>query len=194
MSPEAVRIDLVVEGQGEVQAVPLLVRRICHELLDRYGFETTPPVRRPRSSLPKAGELEKAVRLARLNTGGEGPVLVLLDADDDCPAELGPALRSRAGATDVAIVLANREFETWFLYAAESLRGKSHLSATLVTPPDPEAKRDAKGWLTRQMPDGHAYSPTVDQAALVAAMDLNAAQSSPSFARLCRELARLIPA
>jgi hypothetical protein len=54
--------------------------------------------------------------------------LVLLDADDDCPAELGPKIQDRARQVvphrSVSVVLANREYEAWFLAAAGSLHGQ----------------------------------------------------------------------
>jgi hypothetical protein len=42
------------------------------------------------------------------------------------------------------------------------------------------------------MTAGRRYSPSVDQAALVAGMDLSSARSCKSFDRLCREVARLL--
>jgi hypothetical protein len=35
----------VIEGQGEVEAVPLLVRRICHEIHSDFSIQTSHPVR-----------------------------------------------------------------------------------------------------------------------------------------------------
>lgn len=42
------------------------------------------------------------------------------------------------------------------------------------------------------MVPGRKYSPSVDQAALVAAMDMTAARPCRSFDRLCREIERLV--
>src|SRR5688572_29082730 len=99
-------------------------------------------------------------RVAR-TVGTEGAVLVVLDGDDDCPAQLGPVLLRRAeGACrtiPVAVVLAKKEFEAWFIASAASLAGRRGLPADLRAPADPEAIRDAKGWLSCQMPRG---SPT----------------------------------
>jgi hypothetical protein len=84
--------------------------------------------------------------------GGNTAALVLLDADDDCPAELGPGLLGRArmaqAALPVSIVLANREFEAWFLAGAPSLSGQRGLAPGLQVPAEPEKPRDCKGWLT----------------------------------------------
>jgi hypothetical protein len=140
--------------------------------------------------------LERAIQLARSTNQSQGPVLVVLDADEDCPAILGSALKSRALALvqprDVSITIPKYEFETWFLSAAKSLGGLRGLRPELIPPRDPEAIRGAKEWLSRNMLPGRNYSPSVDQTALVAGMDLALARSCNSFNRFCREIERLI--
>ena len=112
-----------------------------------------------------AGGVENAVSAAALRVDTAGGVLVLLDADDDCPAALGPALleRARAARSDVpiSVVLANREFEAWFIAAAESLAGTHGFPADLTAPADPEKIRGAKEWLGQRKTDGRPYKPTV---------------------------------
>jgi hypothetical protein len=80
--------------------------------------------------------------------GPSGGILVLLDADDDCPAELAPALlnRARSARPDrrVSVVLAKREFEAWFLASAQSLAGRFSSPADMEAPDDPEGVRGAK--------------------------------------------------
>ena len=110
---------------------------------------------------------------------------MLLDADDDCPARLGPHLHQRAvnarPDVPVPVVLANREYEAWFLAAASSLAGLRHFPSMMVGPQDPEAIRGAKEWLTRQRP-GLPYKETADQVALSALIDLaEARRNAPSF-------------
>ena len=95
MPGDAVWFGFVVEGKGEVDAIPFLIRRICSELFGIYP-QTTRPVRLTKSKLVQAGELERAIRFAKHLNLEQGPVLVVLDADDDCPAILGPSLRTRA--------------------------------------------------------------------------------------------------
>jgi hypothetical protein len=186
----------VVEGHGEVFAVPILIRRIV-EMIDPERFvHVHRPIRVNRGTMLKAGELERYVDLARLQHEGDGAVLVLLDADDDCPADLGPKLLDRAQAVQpgaVSVVAAMKEFEAWFLAAAESLAGRRGLSTDLAAPPDPEGVRDAKGWLQSRRTDGLAYSPTIDQPALTAVFDLEVARAkAPSLDKLCREIERLL--
>ncbi|MEO8658450.1 MAG: DUF4276 family protein [Bryobacteraceae bacterium] len=192
MPDSVVNFAFVIEGEGEVAAMPLLVRRICHELLGVFAVRTARPVRVTKAKLIRSGELERAIRLARSTNPAHGPVLVVLDADDDCPALLGPSLKSRTQSGDTAIVIPKYEFETWFLTAAASLAGRRGLREGLVPRPDPEMVRGAKEWLTRNMVPGRTYSPAIDQAALVAGMDLNIARSCRSFERLCREIERLV--
>jgi len=137
------------------------------------------------------------VQLAALDARPGGAVLVVLDADEDCPKTLAAQLlrRARTGVADlpVSVVLAKREFEAWYLAAAESLRGQRGLPPDLEPPPEPEAIRGAKEWLQRHMPFGRRYSETLDQPALAAVFNLELARRrSPSFEKLCREMARLL--
>jgi hypothetical protein len=149
--------------------------------------------------LVKSGELERYVELAMRSVAGTGALLVLLDADDDCPATLGPELltRVRAVREDVpaVVVVANREFEAWLLASADSLRGHRGLPDDLEPPGDSEAIRDAKGWLQDRRIDGRAYSPTIDQPALTAVLQLDRARTrSASFDKLWRDIEHLIAA
>jgi hypothetical protein len=151
-------------------------------------------LRIPKSKLIRRGELERAVDLAARKIGGLGAMLLLFDGDDDCPAELGPRLAQRVAEVrndlPSAVVLAKREFEAWFLAAAESLRGLRGLHADLQPPPDPEAVRGAKEWLAERMAGG--YSETLDQPALAARFDLDMARRAPSFDKCYREVVRLL--
>ena len=189
-------VGLVVEGHGEVKAAPVLFRRLAHEIDPSVNLEVLPPIRKPRSSLVnKQGELERAVELAALKARPRGGVFVLLDSDDACPAELAPSLLARAKPAGlglpVSVILPQREFEGWFLVAAESIRGKRGLPADLVPPQNPEEIRGAKGWLRDRM-HGRVYSETIDQPALAAIFDLNQARAAKSFDKCCRELRLLI--
>jgi hypothetical protein len=185
----------IVEGHGEVTAVPILIRRIvAHYAPDVYAH-VEPPIRASRAGLMKAGELERTIELAARRTQAVDGILILLDADDDCPRELAEALASRARAARpdraIAVVIANREYEAWFLAAAESLRGKRGLGEILQPPPDSEAIRDAKGWLTHHAAQGLAYRPTIDQPALTDIFDLEQAYAARSFRKLVKEVVAL---
>lgn len=188
----------IVEGHGERESVPILVRRIANLIDPGLVVHLAAVIRIPRDKLVKAGELERAVSLAARNLSRNGAILVLVDADDACPATLGPDLLARAVNTrpDIVqgVVLAKFEFEAWFLAAAQSLRGLRGLPADLTAPRVPEAIRGAKGWLSERMgPEAH-YSETIDQPALTAAFDMTQAQTANSFDKCDREIRRLIAA
>ena len=143
-----VKIGCIVEGESEVATVPLLIRRIAANLYPELPIVVPPPIRRPRNKIVKENELERAVEFVARQVGGQGAIFIILDSDDDCPAQLGPELLHRASQTrsdlPIAVVLAKREFETWFLAAAESLRGQRGLGNDIHSPNDPEAIRGAK--------------------------------------------------
>ncbi|MEU4406817.1 DUF4276 family protein [Streptosporangium sp. NPDC023963] len=195
---EAVTIAAVVEGEGEVAALPVLLRRIAEEL-SVWTVRIPTPRRVPRSKLVAPGGIESAVLQASYQVDGRGGILLLIDADDDCPATTGPALLERArrarGDREISMVLANREFEAWFLAAAPSLAGQRGLANPLESPVDPEGPRDAKGWLSARKTDGTSYRPTADQAALTAIFDMaQARKNAPSFDKFWRDVERLMRA
>lgn len=191
-----VLIAPVVEGHGDCDAIPVLVRRVAESLFPPVYPRVESPLRVPRNRLIKPGELERAVEYSARRVGQEGRVLIVIDADDDCPATLGPELLRRAtqarGDVRTGVVIAKREYEAWFLTGAESLRGKRGLSDELTPPPNPESMRGPKEWLTRHKRDGSAYVETLDQAALTACLDLDLTRRSDSFDKCYRELTRLL--
>ncbi|MFY0575858.1 DUF4276 family protein [Cystobacter fuscus] len=187
------KLGLIVEGHGEVQAVPLLVRRLLKDLAPELHPTLLPPHRVSRGQLVKEDELRRAIELMARKVGDGGRIHVLLDADDDLPCQLGPRLldwaRKQRPDRAVSIVIAKREYEAWFLASAESLQGYRGLPADLVAPPAPETVRNAKGWLGNHMPTG--YQETIDQPAFTSRFDLEAARRTDSFDKLVRELGRL---
>jgi uncharacterized protein DUF4276 len=189
-------IASIVEGDGEVRALPKLLHRIAVEL-GVPELRTSPPMRIPRGRITSAGGIERAVEAGALRVPSKGGVLVLLDADDDCPADCGPVLLTRAKAARldrrVSVVLANREFEAWFLAAAPSLAGQFGFPADFPRPRRPESPRDCKGLLSKARPKGQPYKETVDQAPLTSAFDLKMAREhSDSFDKFYREVAVLL--
>ena len=179
----------IVEGHGEVQAVPILLQRMLFEIRDDAFLRVNPALRVKAGSFLNdhdyfAKYLELAARKAKPHA--RGSVLILLDCDDDCPAKVGPELAARAAAVrgDVPIIvaLAYREYETWFLAAANSLRGVGGLPLDLNPPAAPESIRGAKGWLAAQMP--HGYNEPNDQPGFTSAFSFGEAAAIPSFARL----------
>lgn len=190
------RIASIVEGHGECEAVPILIRRIANTLDPAIAVSVHPVLRVPGSRLAKQGEIERTIELAARKNAGQGAILVLMDCDDGCPAQDAPELLQRATAAradlPISVVLAKREYEAWFLAAAESLRGRRGLPLDLVGPPNPEDIRGAKEWLADRMPRGQGYSESSDQPALTSAFDMNAARCADSFDKCYREIVRLL--
>jgi hypothetical protein len=185
----------VVEGFSEVEAMPVLLRRFLEEAAV-WDLQVAKPFRVKRQLVVRDGELERAVALAVSDRPEPEAVVIVLDADDDCPATLGPALLVRARsatALPVILVLANREYEGWLLGAKQSLRGTRGIRDDANAPDDPEAIRDAKGRLSANMTEGERYVEVEDQAALTQAMSLHeAAGRCPSFEKLRRDLTSLL--
>lgn len=190
-----IRLATIVEGDGEVKAVPVLVRRVGMDVAPLAALDVVRPVRVPRGLLLKEDGLERYVNLAASRAGPGGGILVLLDANGDCPAELAPVLlrRARAARPDrlIEVVIAKCEYEAWFIATIDCLRGTRRISSTANVPPNPESIRGAKEWLRARM--SGRYSPTADQAALTARFDMTLARRrSPSFDKMWRAVRALL--
>jgi len=149
------------------------------------------PFRVKRDKIVKEGELEKAINYGVRNRENIGAILILLDADDDCPALLGAKLKNRGEqVTDLplAVVIANKELEGWFLGGKESLRGIRSIRQDASPPPDPEGIRGAKERLTKNMHPGARYIEVDDQPAFAANLDFDLTKTRcPSFDKFLRE-------
>ncbi len=191
-----VKIGCIVEGHGDVVAVPLLIRRIAAELHPDLVIETPRPIRVHRNQVVQADKLERRVELATQRIDGQGAIFIVLDADDACPAQLGPELINRVSQTrsdlPIAVVLAKYEFEAWFLASAESLRGQRGLKDNIQPPNEPETIRGAKEWLTHRMEGSRTYSETHDQPALAALFDMEQARQADSFDKCYRDIVSLL--
>ncbi len=190
----ALTIFPIVEGHGDVLATPILLRRLAAEMFGVHDLVVQRPFRLPRTKIAIAGELERALRFgaAKLRAmSGPSMILILMDADEALPCVLAPQLivRSAVVEIDVVCVLPNPEFETWFVASASSLFSEELAAGA---PHDPEAQRARKKWVTDRL---GGYSETLDQPRLATAMDLALCRKrSPSFAKLCRELAKRLEA
>jgi hypothetical protein len=185
----------IVEGHGEVEAAPVLLRRLLAEA-DCPVIGVGRPIRRTQSQLRSKEGIQAGVRLALLQPECAA-VVILFDGEDDCPKEL--AAQVRGWALEVAcgkpcdVVVAYREYETWFLAALESLRGQYGIAKDAAAPANPESKRDAKGALEEFMPPDRAYSETGDQPAMSAMFDMSLAhQRNRSFRKLVKAIGELL--
>jgi hypothetical protein len=187
----------IVEGPGDVAALPILLRRLLWEQNSRYDVEIAKP-KNAHGSGKLISELERFLRLAAI-TPDCGSILVLIDADDKCPKELAECLVSRSDVLGlnkpIAVVCAKREYETWFLASLDTIRGRVAISDTASFTGEVESLRGAKEWLSDQMPPGRIYKETVDQPSLSQSIDLTLAHAnSRSFRRLCHAVEQLLAA
>jgi hypothetical protein len=197
------KIVPLVEGYGEVDAVPLLLRRGL-EHLQRWDFE----IARPRNAhgcgnLTKPNGLEKFMLLC-LKEPDCSAIFVLMDIDAGCATNLAHhfshRIRLMVPPVPVVIVFARREYESWFLASISTLAGKNigvrlGLPADCVAPGDPESIANPKAWLTERMPQGRAYKETEDQAPMTHSMDHQLVSNTcRSFRRFQHAIQQLVQA
>jgi hypothetical protein len=212
------RLVLFVEGDGDLCAVPILVKRLLTEL-NAWGSVLLDP------NPFKVGSINRLLKdnsrnwirwlEAAAKRSSPGGVLLLIDGDVKrlgnrvfCAAEAARMLareakRARAGDLfSVATVFACQEFESWLIAGVESLAGKHFRDSRPAvrpgtTPPDADLEsepRDAKGWLSRVIESG--YNPPRDQAGLTELVDLDLIRNRGmrSFRRLESALTQLVRA
>jgi hypothetical protein len=202
----------IVEGHTEQGCVERLLQRIWTELLcspDR--LQVLEPFRGHRDSLTHAnGEvLTDSVTKAflklraatRRDSEARSLLLILLDAEGDCPATLAPRLMEIArkalpATTPVACVLAKRMLENWIVAGASTLAGVNGLPDPL--PPRSNVEdHSGVGWLEKQLRSKNrtrSYKKTADGEIFVRAMALQECrENAPSFDKLCRELEARLP-
>ncbi|WP_224368928.1 DUF4276 family protein [Hyalangium versicolor] len=203
------RILAIVEGHGEQTAVPVLLRR-WFQYRGFRNFETPDlAIRAPGAGAlkcPHDADDELGVEYYVEMAAREQPdgILIILDADDECLERsktrrkgLGLELLERALAVaphiPIQVVVANREYEVWFLAALARLRRAKLLPAgqRLATLSDIEAIRDCKKRLSALL--GRPYEETIDQSDFSSALPFTSgmAQRSRSYRKLLKALDEL---
>lgn len=201
----------IIEGQTEVNCIELLLQRIWSELMtfpDR--LQVLPSTRGNRDALidPAKPDLARKVeeayvklaRQLRADPIGRGLLLLLLDAEEDCPAELAPKLLVAAkkvrSDADISCVFAKRMLENWIVAGASTLAGVNGLPDVLPAR-DRFEDRSGVAWLEDQLRSRHRarkYKKTADAKKFVRALKLQECRAnSPSFDKLCRELETRFP-
>ncbi|MGH8628466.1 MAG: DUF4276 family protein [Gammaproteobacteria bacterium] len=174
----------VVEGAGDEKAVPELIRRVL-QANNNYETRVLKPQRR--GELPRVrASFENWFRVALKE---QAAILWVMDFDCtscDCAKDCAGDLYERANHIQphwpFRVAFMVQEFETLFLAEKNATCAALSLSQDLEFPADPERVRDAKGWLSRKLPSGQAYKPTVHQAKISAQLDLSRLRAaSPSF-------------
>jgi hypothetical protein len=193
-------IKPIVEGHGEVEAVPVLLRKIAGECFGIWNPPLLRPGRYPAGRLiRKEGQLwvpgpDCAKAGGHARNEGATAILTLLDLDDDCPKEvsecIAPEIGSATGINPSSLVFASREYEAWFLASAETMA-----DGAAPYPGDPESVRDAKGSLERHLNLQFPYVERTDQPALSKKIDPHLIHSrSRSFRKLIKEYHALLVA
>lgn len=202
------RVVVIVEGHGEDGAIRTLLERIWYDLLRGDYIEVIPwRGKQGQMLLPEGAGLRPLVEATAIKlhaterTDFRRLLLIMIDTEghaENCPRSRAPELVAWAraarsdAATEIACVLPNVMFETWFAAAAVSLRGKNDLPNELPKPDDPETQRVGKGWLMKQLP--RKYKETIDQPRFVGHMNLEECRDSfRSFRKLVKELAQRLP-
>ena len=185
----------IVEGHGEEEALPVLLRRLRNEA-SAWAVEIGSPIRQPRNKLASEHGVMQAVEIARRQPCEA--ILIVFDGDRDCPAELGPKVQGWAAAAartlPCEVILPHREYEAWFLAAIESLRTHKLIRTDAEFHPDPERPRGAKEQLKKRMVS-RAYLETTHQAKLSASFSLELAyRRSRSFRKLTTSFGSLLKA
>lgn len=182
-------IQIVVEGHGEQSASQLLVRRVMHEVVGEFEASLLRPQRRTSIPALLVRDGQDLVRFQRVAETESDRVLWLLDHDDGCALDsLREAYRILAREVvrkPTAFAFIPKEYETLFLENPESCEKYFGVPAAQFY--EGRELRDAKGHISRQLPRGTIYKPTVDQAGLTARLDFAVLQrNSRSFQHLVR--------
>jgi Domain of unknown function (DUF4276) len=188
-------ITLIVEGYGDMQAVPTLARRVLAE----HGIFNCKFNLNRRGDLPKVKSKFAKFYPAAINDNA--PVFCVLDFDCDfCNDVLTEektfkemAHRIRPDWLFEACFFV-KEFETLFLCDFVSTKKVlRNISKSWKPTKNAEIYRDAKGELSRAMSIGKSYNTTSQQDSITAQLDLSYLRlHSPSFQRFEQALLRLV--
>ena len=202
-------ISPIVEGETEDKCLEPLLQRIWNEEIQssmRLQVFSAIVSKRDQLLSDKHSQLLESVERAAIrlksklqrDVGSSGIVLLLLDAETDCPIQLANKLLSRCKRDDIqlACVLAMKMFENWIVAGASTLAGFNNLPDTLPACVNPEEVHGSV-WLDKQMRLKDAtrkYRKTDDAREFVRRMNLvDAHNNSRSFRKLCKELRSLLP-
>ncbi len=196
----------IVEGETEVDCIHGLVERIWREMLKRIDLPIfLTPFRSKRDQVlavnsSNLGDIVEKAFLKLQRRQGSDPescsiVLILLDAEEDCPATLAPQMltvaRTARSDANVVCVMPKRSIENWIVAGAVSLAGINGLPQKLSHPVNVE---DCSGvaWVNKQLRSAkqtRGYKKTQDAKIFFQSIDLiECRRNSPSFDKLCREL------
>jgi hypothetical protein len=175
----------IVEGHGEIEALPALLHRIAAHM--GKVLVVNRPIRvKAAKFLNDKEDFRKHIELAAAKAIGNGGIaLILLDCEDDCAAEMGPLILAKALAirpdARFIVALATKEYESWFIAGVKSLGGVRGIPVDIEAPVEAENIRNAKGWLGLRM--NVAYDEITHQLEFSRKIDLEQACLNRSFQR-----------
>lgn len=175
------KLHLVVEGHGDEQAVPHLVRRILEKNFLHHVQLTKPQVSGGIHVVRK--RFTDHWQYALMNAC---PILWVLDCEDSCGVNEARTFEqtiqtlARHDAQPTKFAFFHREMETLFLAEEKALRNFYSLKPDIQIPPQVLGRRDAKGEISKLLPANRSYKETTDQAKIAARLDLGR----------CREISR----
>lgn len=214
--PTQQRLVLFVEGPGDENAAPELVRRLLdrHEASDCFFIDPKPFRVRDVFNLTgrNEGNWQRWLAAALHTRSNSGAVLLLLDGDHDgrkIATSQGPqefcawrtaellarrAREARAGERfSAAVVFARQEYESRLIGGVPALaeiyeaESKGDFNKLEFAP------RDAKNWIRKHRYE--SYQPPRDQASLTSDLNLDlAAKRLRSFQRLDNAIHQLVEA
>ncbi len=213
------RLRLLVEGDGDVTAAPILVKKLLkgldasqHLVVDDHALRIGGVHKLLRAEGKESRWLDYIQVAAR--KPGVTACLTILDGDDHsfmhdrspfCACRAAHMLAERAATVgagnrfSLGIVIASQEFESWIIAGLGALRGQTVGTRIAVPtdfelPKDPEkSPRDAKGWLNKVL---KGYSQSRDQDVLTSAIPIESFRSANlrSFRRLENAVRQLVVA
>lgn len=192
-------IFCIVEGHGDVRAVPYLVRRIA-EHNQVFSAVIPQPFRLARSKMTEADALSRAVTLGArtvIDNAVGGGIILLADSDDDCAVTecqtILSDMRNSAQGIECRAVFAVREYESWFLGSSSSLAGKDGIVDNPPQVSKLEGIRNAKGYFnTHFLLKDRTYKETVDQQKYTHYINFSAPDAPDSLKKFVRDVTSLL--
>jgi len=158
---------IIIEGQGDKDALPHLIRNLLnyHEIYD-FTILPHPITKQNIPKLRRPGDLEKFLKYG-LSKDGDS-ILVILDCDKLCAKDEVSQFTQRAMVLDgnkkIGFSFFNSEYESLFIACLDEIAEKYpeygwNLDDWDILQ-DHEGIVGAKGYLTRHMKYGRAYKET----------------------------------
>lgn len=170
------KLHLIVEGDGDAEAVPILIRKILAKYELFHILLTKPQI---------SGDVNKSRKrfddffLYALKN--QCPILWVLDCDDKevgCPVEHVNHFATKMNSLylpnkqPLEFAFFVQEFESLFLAEADALKTYYDLADDCMIDPNAAKRRDAKGEIAKLLPKNRGYKETIDQAKITDRLNL----------------------